>query len=152
MRVFVQYHADTIGFGTERTRGPAVRCVGDQAAGRSCKGQQWVPDSLLASACKVAINYHPDLYRRQHQLNYCVRRRGPRRKVSGFVTQTSFRNAGSKSGVGSVNTGGEEARCCAALGALPYNMLPPDFQKKLLRLQPEHVHDFLHVNRSLSRL
>lgn len=139
-----------LGFGIERMHRPAVWEIRRQEG--AARGSSGFPAPLLASACKVTISHHPDRYCRQHQLNYCVRRRGPRRKDSGFVPQTSFRNAASKGSVGEVNTGGEEAQCCAALGALPYDILPLDFQKKLFRLQPQHDHDFLHVNRSVSRL
>lgn len=99
--LFISY-AKTIGVGS---RGDAGLLCGRWG----CMGQRGFLASLLATMHKFVINYHSEFYYQQSQLNYCVRRRGPKRKVTGFVTQTSFRKLWFKGHCWHYKRGGEEA-------------------------------------------
>lgn len=75
--------------------------------------------SLLATTHKFMINYHSEFYYLQSQLNYCARRGGPKRKVSGFVKGKVLQETQVLRALLALWVWGEEAMHCSAPGALP---------------------------------
>lgn len=96
----------------------------------------WVPCLLTGNHAQIHDSYHSEFYYQQSQLNYCARRRDPKRKVPGFVTPVSFRKLRFKGHCWQCKCGGRKPHA-AVLLVLCHALYLPQLTSGVLLLQQQ---------------